>query len=473
MKKYFFYLYILLFVYIFHSCTKKEEDSKISEIENVNMFSLDNMKYYYLWENLIPKNITGKSNEDPKKFFDRLTYKGNATDTKGDPWSFITDDLEGLLSYFSGVRKTPGFYLYKYNISEDSDNIALVVAYVYTNSPAYIAGLKRGSIIMKIDGKALTNDNVSSLLNNDTYEITLGKKENDTFVATSEKKSISVVELNADPILKSDIYTVNGTKIAYLLYNSFTHNYDQELITEFEKYKNEGVSELVLDLRYNGGGSVATAINIASMVVPKEAIGKVFLKKIYNKELQDYFVNNPKYGTSFLEDKLSDKASGYEGDNVVGTNLPNLNLSKIYIIGLNGTASASELIINGLKPYMNVITVGEKTLGKYVASITLKNKVYTNWAIQPIVFKSANADDETDYWDGFQPDINIKDRPDLGDFGRDENTGYTEPMLDEAIKDITGVSSKKESYKVYKDYKINEISNDYNGLDKVMLYDIK
>lgn len=467
------------------SCNKTD-DSKISEEAlNVNNFVLEYMDFFYLWTDKIPNNLDASSTEDSKAFFDKVVYKGNDgtydedldANRDGDRWSFITDDLQGLLDYFNGIRTSSGYYPYSYRIEEGSDKLALVVAYVYSNSPASDVGLKRGSVIMKIDGKELTKDNINELYGQESYTITMGKYDfnNKEFVVLDETKSIAKIDMNTDPIIKSEIYTINGTKVAYLLYNSFIHNYDDDLISEFEKYKAQGVTELVLDFRYNGGGAVTSALNIASMVAPQTDVeqGEVFLKKQYNNELQNLYLEDPNYGEEFLQNKLSNKAYGYEGDGgIAGMDMPNLDLSRVYVIGLHGTASASELVINGLRPYMNVVTIGENTHGKYTASSTLKNKDYPNWAIQPIIFKSANADGISDYWDGFEPVIGERDQPIYGDFGYDEISNTGEPMLMAALNDIAGVVAKKQDTEILEhDVVIMPVEN--AGLSTTMIYDIE
>jgi C-terminal processing protease CtpA/Prc len=300
--------------------------------------------------------------------------------------------------------------------------------------------------------------------------------DDEKFYLSDTKNTLTSEVIETNPILRSDVYEINGTKIAYLMYNSFIHGYDKDVIEQFESYKAQGVTELVLDFRYNGGGSVASAMNIASMIAPKSAIGKVFLKKMYNNKMQDYISTNPdnysNLGPEALYDNLTSEAYYYDNeDPVKDIILPNLDLNRVYVIGLSGTASASELVINGLKPYMKVSTIGKQTHGKYVASITLENKTYKNWAIQPIVFKSANADDETDYWNGFAPDIDMVDHPIIGDFGYNKTYGGFEPLLAAAINDILGVSSKKQQYpEVAKPVGNIEVSD---RLSKTMIYDIK
>lgn len=474
MKKNYYYLLSIIALSLSIISCEKDNDTKVNDAHIINEFVLENMNNYYLWTDNISNTLDPKSTEDSKAFFEQMRYLGSGVDLKGDPWSFITDDLQGLKDYFKGIRKTIGYYLFPYYLEDGTDNFALVVAYVYENSPAADIGLKRGSVIMKIDGNYLNRDNANDLLGKDSYEITLGTFDADQkkFVISDTKKSLSAIELNTNPIIKSEVYNINGTKVAYLLYNSFIHEYDKELITEFEKYKTDGVTELVLDFRYNGGGSVASALNISSMIAPQSAIGEVFLKKQYNDELQEYLKNNPDFGQEFLEDNLESKAYGSIDDGIVGTDLPNLNLSRVYIIGLDGTASSSELVINGLKPYMQVITVGKKTHGKYVASITIESEEYPNWAIQPIIFKSANANDVTDYWNGFDADLEIEDAPYLGDFGYNTETSTGELMLSVAIDDITGVTAKKHKNIFNKSEGI-KLSSENVALSKIMVYDVE
>ena len=473
------FVLVAFFSITISSCEKNNSVKIGKEALNVNEFILDIMTQYYLWTDETPNNLDPKRTEDSKSFFKETLYEGTSDtyDSKidgnrnGDRWSFITDDLQGLLEYFKGNRKSIGFYLYGYEKGDGSDNLALVVAYVYDKSPASATGLKRGSVIMKIDGQNLTSENVNALLSKDSFSATLGILNGDQFEVTDKTVQLSREEINTNPILKSEIYSVGGHKIAYLLYNSFIHNYDNQLIDEFTNFKNEGVTDLILDFRYNGGGSVSTALNISNMIAPKLAIDKkdVFLKKIYNKSLGEYLKVN--YGEDHLIDRFSSTASGSPDDGVEGTPLPNLDLSKVYVIGLNGTASASELVINGLKPYMDVVVVGDRTHGKYTASTTFENKTYKNWAIQPIIFKSANADDETDYWNGFSPEIAVDDDPSEGDFGYDVTTRKGEFMLEAAINDILGVLAKRRPGEVKEP--VVKIDFDNENLKTTMIYDIE
>ena len=173
------------------------------------------------------------------------------------------------------------------------------------------------------------------------------------------------------------------------MYNSFTSSYDSQLNAAFAQLKGEGATELVLDLRYNSGGSVQTAVYLASMITG-QFNGQLFAKEKWNDEVQVWFdANHPDWISNNFVNKITKEGNIEESIN-------SLNLPKLYVITSSSSASASELIINGLKPYINVITIGTKTSGKYTGSITLYDsdtfgRTGANlnprhkWAIQPIV----------------------------------------------------------------------------------------
>ena len=215
------------------------------------------------------------------------------------------------------------------------------------------------------------------------------------------------------------------------MYNAFTANFDLELNQAFGTLKNEGVTDLVLDLRYNGGGSVLTATRLASMITG-QFTGQLFAKQQWNSKIQSYFeTNNPSQLTNNFTNSI---------DN---TTINSLNLTRVFILTTGGTASASELVINGLKPYINVIQIGTTTIGKNVGSITLYdsptfNKTDVNprhkYAMQPLVIKTINKDGFGEYQDGLIPTVVQAENPAfLGVLG-DES----EPLLSTALGLITG-----------------------------------
>ena len=202
--------------------------------------------------------------------------------------------------------------------------------------------------------------------------------------------------------------------------------------TAFGTLKSQGITELVLDLRYNGGGSIATATRLASMITG-QFNNQVFAKEQWNTKLEDYYNStNP----STLLNLFTNKLGNNEG-------LSSLNLTKVYILTTKSSASASELVINGLKPYIEVIQIGDVTTGKNVGSVTLydspsfsKTNVNSKhrYAMQPIVLKIVNKVGFGDYINGLEPTLLLKE--DFGNLGilGDSN----EPLLQLAINTIMG-----------------------------------
>jgi C-terminal processing protease CtpA/Prc len=219
------------------------------------------------------------------------------------------------------------------------------------------------------------------------------------------------------------------------MYNWFTRNFDDELNAAFLQFKNEGITDLVVDLRYNPGGFVSSAIALSSMITGQFK-GEIFSKQQWNSKWQEEIQNSD---PGSLIDKFTDKLSN-------GNSINSLRLIKVHFIVSGKSASASELVISGLKPYVDVSLVGTRTVGKYVASTTLydsdnfsKSRVNPNhtYAIQPLIYKSVNKLDESSK-DGFEPQILLAE--DIGNMGILGNK--EEPLFNAAIANITGIMAK-------------------------------
>ena len=210
------------------------------------------------------------------------------------------------------------------------------------------------------------------------------------------------------------------------MYNGFYSSYDGQLNTVFGSFQSQNVTDLVIDLRYNSGGSINTATKLASMITG-QFTGQVFAKQQWNAKAQSYYLsNNP--------GSLENKFMG---------GLNSLQLNKVYILTSKSSASASELLINCLKPFINVVQIGDVTTGKNVGSITLydspnfgKSNVNPShkYAMQPIVLKIVNKDNFGDYTSGISPTTLFQeDASSLGVLGNND-----EPLLNIAINQITG-----------------------------------
>jgi C-terminal processing protease CtpA/Prc len=241
---------------------------------------------------------------------------------------------------------------------------------------------------------------------------------------------LNAVQLAEDPNFLDTIYTIDNQKIGYVVYHFFAPGpgsgstaYDQEMDAIFAKFKAESINHLIVDFRYNGGGFVSSAVNLASLIAPGVTQNDIFSKTKYNSFLSgfDDFQN--------VQTPFRTKAQ----------NLGNiLSGNRVYILTSSRTASASELIINGLRPYMDVFLIGDVTTGKNVGSIPFEDEEnpQNTYGILPIVTQSANSQDESDYTNGFTPNISAREVEErLRPFG-----DINEQLLRTAISEITGQS---------------------------------
>jgi C-terminal processing protease CtpA/Prc len=279
-------------------------------------------------------------------------------------------------------------------------NLAFVIAYVLKGSPAEKAGLKRGDIILKVDDQNITMGNYGSILQNQTLKLGMGTYAAGVFSTNGIANTITKIEMQTNPILKDTVIKWGGRKVGYMAYIQFLSSYDDSLRAVFGRFKNTGIDELVIDLRYNGGGYVTSSDLLTDLIV-KDLAGKVdklMNKKVYNDTYTAEL--NKSYGASAFNTNFKMEAN----------NISTLN--RVFILTSNGTASASELVINNLKPFMDVILVGEHTYGKNVGSFTLTDsKNRWSYGLQPITFKIANSLNESNYGtkDGFLPNVNVVD----------------------------------------------------------------
>lgn len=377
------------------------------------------------------------SEDDPASFFEnKLQYIE-------DRFSFFNEDYRELTNSLAGISKSNGleFGLVQF---QDSDEIFGFVRYIVPNSNATSANIQRGDLFTGVDGQTLTIDNYIDLLfgDNDTYTLNMADFENGNIVPNEEEVTLTKEEgLAENPVFLSKSFTIAGENIGYIMYNQFTNEYDDDLYAAVQDLKSAGITNLVMDLRYNPGGSVNTTRLLASMIYGTNT-SDIFLRKRYNDKLQEQF------NDSQLEVYFADKING--------ETINSLGFNKLYVITSASSASASELLINSLEPYIDVIQIGDVTRGKNEFSTTLvddreNSYLYTpsrvnninpdnQWAIQPLIGRNENADGFYDFTSGLQPDYELKeDYSNLGIIG-EEN----EPLLAKAIEVITGTTGKRD-----------------------------
>jgi len=420
MKKILFLLLAtLITITINQSCKKDEPESDIpTETLITNRWIYENMALYYLWNTQMTSGIDYMKEADPEAYFYKLLY-----DEK-DKWSYITDDYPKLAAELNGVPETMGYYPAFYQTPDNK--VFIVVCYVYPNSPAAEAGLERGDLIISIDNTPLDTANYYTKYSGQSYTVQLGTIVNHTLTPTGVSFSMTARIVHADPSIFHTVLDVNGTKIGYLVYVEFIPGnndaYLQEMDNIFNEFISAGVSDLIVDLRYNPGGAVDAAIHLASEIVPLTIASNsgLMIRLQYNADLQYYLVANN--FNSYLYYNFYPAAG-------------NLNLNRVYILTTGRSASASELVIAGLDPYMEVVQIGTPTYGKYVGSWVIpddKNK----WAMMPIVSKFINNNGFTDFEDGLTPDHVVEDNL----FSALPFGNVNDPMIARAIELATGKS---------------------------------
>jgi C-terminal processing protease CtpA/Prc len=404
-----------------------------SEYLEVNSWIRNQMSNYYYWNFVVPRMAPG--NLAPEQFFEEILYTT-------DEFSYMTDDAETLLNELSGSQYSSGFSPAILSFS-DQDQLFMVVKYVYPGSPAQLAGLQRGDIILSVNGQTLNSANYQELLQiNGTVSYGLGSYSLDEVtqqVNITDLDSVISVQkdiLQLDPVITTKVIETGGKRIGYLFYAQFIDGtadlFINGLNEQLAELKAQQIDELVIDLRYNPGGRITAASQFANALVPLESAQNkdIFVEFEYNSLLENFYQNTDGVDSENLFLRFQ------EGPVSMG-------LERIYVLTTNQTASASELLIHGLKPYMEVITVGSNTLGKYYGSFVITGTFQSPpvyYAILPVTLKYINADQESDFIDGLEAQIgaseNILSPKPLGD--------PTDPLLEAAISDILGepVSAK-------------------------------
>lgn len=379
------------------SCTKEKglgPDSPIpgGDVTNadINKWVLDSMRYYYYWADRIPAspNMTA----DPEAFFESILSRPE------DRFSWIQNN-EDLRNQLSGVIKTSGLGLAWFRIGDS--NAGAAVRFVHKGSPAEKAGIKRGDMFIRVNGQPFTLSgssvtNADPLFGNDAFTITYGQL-NGNVISPGNDVTLTPVEGFQETAILLDtvITTPNNTKVAYLFYNRFLGGQAQAIVDAFAKFKAAGVSELIIDERYNGGGSISVAGLLSALIHKNFNVNDPYIQYNYNK--------------NFAADMLTYGQIFGSGNGPLVTSR-NLGLDRVYILATGNSASASELLINNLKPFMpgQVIHIGSTTRGKDDASITLSNSSNkfegkNDWGIQPIILKYANRNGEGNFVNGLIP----------------------------------------------------------------------
>ena len=409
-----------------------EQDTALTEEERIllkaNKFVYEYTTEAYLWNENIPGNITYVSAGNPVDLFEMMRNK------ELDKWSYVTDNSQEAMESSQGVSTTFGYNLAFGRFSNAPDKYFAVVLYVYSDSPAQKAGLKRGDFLLTLDGAALSESNYTQLYYGSTINVGLGFVNSAGAVESSGRSvSMTAVKMYEDPVVDYSVINTDGKKIGYLLYTGFYPDSHNKLADVFSYFQGEQVSDLILDLRYNPGGYANTSVYLASFLAPANVVKNksVFLTETWNDLYMSYF-----------------KSVGEDMNSYFHTDIPvNLNLNRVYVLTTGSSASASEALISGLTPYMDVIKVGKTTHGKYCGAVLItpvdsngnKDREIDNWLLSLVVSKFVNTQGFTEFKDGIAPDYEMED------------SGVTvgiplgspeDPLVAKALQLITGKATK-------------------------------
>lgn len=424
---------------IFQSCEDMDDKPVPSELE-VKDFIWKGLNLYYLWQADQPNladnlfatqrdlNSFLQGYETPEALFADLKVTPSV-----DRFSVMFSDYRVLENALQGGFRTNGIeFSLRYKDASLTD-IFGYVRYVLPNTSASNQGITRGMIFYSINNIAMTASNESlwrAALAQDSYSLQFADYDGGNITPNGITINLTKAQYNENPVYLTNVIEVEDKRIGYLMYNGFFSNYETQLNQAFAQLKAANVTHLVLDLRYNSGGSVDTATRLASMITG-QFNGQVFARQVWNQKVMNFFnQQNP--------EQLINRFTNQIGN---GNTINSLNLNKVYVLTTGITASASELIINSLKPYIDVVQIGTITTGKNDGSITLydsptfgssNRNPNHRYAMQPLVLKIADKNGNGEYQNGLNPTIvqseNVENLGILGD--------QDEPYLNTAINDI-------------------------------------
>lgn len=397
---------VLGFGFIFISSCEKEiiypEETETTD----ELYSI--MNQWYLWKDSIP-DVNPDDYSDADDLLEAMRY------IPRDKWSYITTQDAHAQYYEAGTYVGYGF---GYALDAEGNTR---ITFLYEDSDMSEKGVERGWMIKEIDGISINeNSDLNDLLgaseigvsNTIKFESPTGEIVSDVFA----KKLITMNTVGSVSVIERGSY-----KIGYFVFKSFIEPSIDELTEAFTYFLTEGVNELVVDLRYNGGGRMDVATHLAGLIIPDNVNGELLVRYVHNSDRSDQDVNE-----NFVQNPNS------------------LRLDKVYFIAGKGSASASEAIINGLDPHIDVFIVGDDTYGKPVGMYSMVSRV-SNLIYVPIAFKLENSLGFGEYFNGLEADSYVTD--DIS-----SNFGIGEDVFDEVVYHIENgsFSSLKSSTDIFR-----------------------
>ena len=338
-----------------------------------NLYVRDRMTDIYFWYREIP-SLDPVSFDSPEAYLDAIRFR-----PIDNTYSYITDRATNS-AFFSDSQ------FIGLGLSTSIAGGEMRVLQVFPDSPAEEAGLARGDFIVEINGRGVPDLIATGAIDGAFGASDVGVQVSIAFRHPAGSRITADVTkrlVTIPTVSMTRVYDVAGRKIGYVFFRNFVQPSVAALDTAFNELRDAGVSELVLDLRYNGGGLINVAQHLASL------IGGV---RTEGQPLAEYFHNDK---------------NAFRNQTIRFQSKPNaLRLDRLIVIATRASASASELIINALRPFIPVLIVGDRTYGKPVGQYQFE---FCDKVLAPVSFSLRNSKGEGDFFDGFAADCAAAD----------------------------------------------------------------
>lgn len=401
------FLTVALATMMLNGCLLQTDDSDSVSYEQCSVPDANNQLYDfmdsdYFWYKDLTQNFDPEAHGDIKEAL-------NALRVSQDRFSFAMTTEE-----YDDYRQSI-FFGYGFSHYRTTNNDGLVIRYVFDAGSAAQNGLRRGDTITAVNGKSMATILSEVDAGTNTLSAVFGPNEDGhTIDVTFEKPDGTSVEaqfskgsITADTVMATQVKNITigeeSKKVGYLVFDSFDARSEQELNTAFDQFATEQIDEMVLDVRYNGGGLIRVAKQLSTQIAGDAVENEVFVRYVHNDKLTS------QNSTSYFS---------------LGQGIEKMNLDRVVVLTTGSSCSASELVINALKPFVEVITIGEQTCGKPVGMYPSEICDHVVFAIN---FQTQNAAGFGDYFDGLEVDCPVNDVV-TGDWGVD-----SDPLLAEGL----------------------------------------
>jgi len=413
-------VFLLAFITSILAFGCKKENQSLN-LTGSNRWILDSMKVYYYWKDQLPARPQEQANVN--SFFKSLLHPA-------DRFSFLVNPDEEKKEYSSFA-----WYGFEYALLENKNQpgeFMGTITLVVPDGPADRNGLKRGDIFTAVNGVPLKQANLDQaakiLRLGDGIQLSMANLVSGNLVP-GKTVEVQYRRHSESPVYLTRVFHSGGKKTGYLFYNRFSGSQDYQILDSLRALRDQGITALILDLRYNPGGDVSTAAKIAGALSTTTA-DQTFV--IYQ--------GNSKAGKRISSFQKTMNENSFQPQSFAELLNYRLSLNQLIVLSSSSTASAAELLINNLKPYIKVIQIGGTTMGKDMASFAitdLRSPKQVNIELHPLIFKLFNADNLGNYQGGLKPDYEVDEFATLplSAFGDPQD-----PLLKKALA-ITGTAA--------------------------------